>query len=93
MSPLTFCEPMLWGGTCDHTDAPHRSTTTLADPPKRARCDKRGYRSEVAARDDLHDAIRKSLRLTHRREQRIYLCPTCDRWHLTSKPLLVRSDP
>lgn len=50
-------------------------------------CNKLALPTPKAARDALLCCqIKYATGLTHRRENRIYFCRTCDAWHLTSHP-------
>ncbi len=58
------------------------------------RCTKIGYRTERDARVALVEAIiAKNRGRNQRKERRVYECPICHRWHLTSQPLPPPSPP
>jgi hypothetical protein len=60
----------------------------VADEPARLWCPKIPYDTERDARVALVDAIiRKNMGRNQRKECRVYECPTCHRWHLTSQRL------
>lgn len=53
------------------------------------------YQSAAAAQEALLTAkIARVLgRERRRREERVYLCPLCERWHLTSAPYRRKRNP
>lgn len=53
------------------------------------RCGKIGYETEDKALRALLNTWAASDRNPQRQECRAYLCPQCNRWHLTSKPAIA----
>ena len=51
-------------------------------------CGKRGFKEEIDAKIAL--ASTQSKKNSKREECRIYLCPSCNNYHLTSSPLYSR---
>ena len=56
-----------------------------AKPTRRCSSNKVGYASRWAAEDTLRYLDEKSKRVAAKFPVRIYLCPKCEAWHLTSK--------
>lgn len=53
-------------------------------PPQ---CDKKRFNTEVEAQMivALHENKRKRNKSTHRKEQKVYFCPLCKYWHVSSQ--------